>query len=294
MDEFISPIDGHRHFGDTGRDVCAVCCLEAERNQLRDEWCAVRAQYESHIGTLTAGIRGLERMLADVEAERNRLRAVVDAAREVRRLHEARREVEDPADWNDESERQDFSRRLARATVATSDALDVMSDRLDQLDVSPDMSGPTGGERYLAGRLNDPEYRAAYESARSADDAVYHTGRGHYLSTYCFHERHGDCRLTCKGCEAPCRCACHRNEPELIVNVDEDKIDGGYVASIPTRPGVVGQGESPTDAIADLTAVITAAESTEALGFPDDLQAEKEEGQRWLAVGTGRPTTRGG
>lgn len=51
--------------------------LVAERDRLRDEVDAVRRQYESHIGTLNAGIHGLERMLADTEADRDRLRAVV-------------------------------------------------------------------------------------------------------------------------------------------------------------------------------------------------------------------------
>jgi hypothetical protein len=31
-----------------------------------------------------------------------------------------------------------------------------------------------------------------------------------YLSTYCYHENHGDCRLTCKTCAAPCICDCHK------------------------------------------------------------------------------------
>jgi hypothetical protein len=33
-----------------------------------------------------------------------------------------------------------------------------------------------------------------------------------YLSTACYHEIHGDaCRNTCKFCDAPCFCTCHRN-----------------------------------------------------------------------------------
>lgn len=31
----------------------------------------------------------------------------------------------------------------------------------------------------------------------------------HYTSTYCIHELHDDCRLTCKHCKTPCRCGCH-------------------------------------------------------------------------------------
>lgn len=35
----------------------------------------------------------------------------------------------------------------------------------------------------------------------------------HYTSTYCIHDRHGDCRLACKICRAPCRCSCHDTDP---------------------------------------------------------------------------------
>lgn len=30
-----------------------------------------------------------------------------------------------------------------------------------------------------------------------------------YVSTYCQHEQHNDCRLSCKLCKAPCLCRCH-------------------------------------------------------------------------------------
>jgi DNA-binding CsgD family transcriptional regulator len=30
-----------------------------------------------------------------------------------------------------------------------------------------------------------------------------------YRSTACYHERHDDCRLTCKFCTQPCNCPCH-------------------------------------------------------------------------------------
>jgi hypothetical protein len=33
----------------------------------------------------------------------------------------------------------------------------------------------------------------------------------HYFSTYCIHDLHQDCRLTCKTCRAPCLCACHHH-----------------------------------------------------------------------------------
>lgn len=35
LNEYISPVDGHRHYSDAGRAECAVCCLEAERDRLR-------------------------------------------------------------------------------------------------------------------------------------------------------------------------------------------------------------------------------------------------------------------
>ena len=36
-----------------------------------------------------------------------------------------------------------------------------------------DMTEPTGAERYLARRLEDPEYRHAYEEARSTPPVVH-------------------------------------------------------------------------------------------------------------------------
>lgn len=32
----------------------------------------------------------------------------------------------------------------------------------------------------------------------------------HYTSTYCQHGLHDRCRLTCKTCNAGCRCDCHK------------------------------------------------------------------------------------
>lgn len=37
-----------------------------------------------------------------------------------------------------------------------------------------------------------------------------------YTSTYCLHEMHADCRLLCKICAAPCRCACHLPSPDVL------------------------------------------------------------------------------
>lgn len=35
-----------------------------------------------------------------------------------------------------------------------------------------------------------------------------------YLSTACLHGLHGRCRRTCKFCEQPCLCLCHRRRGE--------------------------------------------------------------------------------
>lgn len=40
-------------------------------------------------------------------------------------------------------------------------------------------------------------------------DVRDHGWAAHYLSTYCLHDAHDQCRLTCKLCDAPCRCVCH-------------------------------------------------------------------------------------
>jgi hypothetical protein len=47
-------------------------------------------------------------------------------------------------------------------------------------------------------------------SAYRADNPSW-AGRAwpHYFSTYCIHDRHADCRKTCKVCAAPCLCDCH-------------------------------------------------------------------------------------
>ena len=45
-------------------------------------------------------------------------------------------------------------------------------------------------------------------------------GLGHtYLSTYCLHSKHTQCRLTCKDeeCQAPCVCQCHRQPDALAL-----------------------------------------------------------------------------
>jgi hypothetical protein len=123
---------------------------------------------------------GQPRNAADVAAiiaERDRLRAVVEAAREVCRLREVSRAVDDPQDWADENEMQEFSRRLARATVATSYAIDLMGERLDQLDGSADMGWHCRcGTRYDVGQSICPDCGTARQrmpgSAESWDAAA--------------------------------------------------------------------------------------------------------------------------
>jgi hypothetical protein len=44
-------------------------------------------------------------------------------------------------------------------------------------------------------------------------DDVDHAMLAHYFSTYCLHADHLNCRLTCKICDAPCRCPCHAEVP---------------------------------------------------------------------------------
>lgn len=121
MNEYVSPVDGHRHYGDAARAECAVCRLEADRDRLSEAWAvehdaadaaaaAVGAMAERLSATLAERDR-LQRIIADVfvalypptpgdgtvhtiehtempahvrqaVAERNELRAVVDALRE--------------------------------------------------------------------------------------------------------------------------------------------------------------------------------------------------------------------
>jgi hypothetical protein len=45
--------------------------------------------------------------------------------------------------------------------------------------------------------------------------AVEYTRLGHYVSTYCIHDDHEHCRLTCKTCGVGCRCSCHIDGPAM-------------------------------------------------------------------------------
>lgn len=62
------------------------------------------------------------------------------------------------------------------------------------------------GMRYVMCLLDMPEgiSRGGDQGGtRSATRLAIHA---HYVSTYCIHGNHDACRLTCKTCDAPCRC----------------------------------------------------------------------------------------
>jgi hypothetical protein len=49
-----------------------------------------------------------------------------------------------------------------------------------------------------------------------------------YVSTYCEHALHTDCRLNCKVCGSLCRCPCHYNRganPDLPDSIEKDDPD---------------------------------------------------------------------
>lgn len=48
-----------------------------------------------------------------------------------------------------------------------------------------------------------------FRRRRSDEDPTSPATHHHYLSTACTHGLHVRCRMTCKFCEAPCRCQCH-------------------------------------------------------------------------------------
>lgn len=127
MAEYVSPIDGHRHFSDTGPAGCAVCELEAERDRLRDERDLFRDQALPEAATI---MNGLSAALIEAKAERDRLRALVQGAQEWSEAHKA---------WMDQARSEgvqptdEASRRRAATAVA-------MLDLVDHLD-PPDGAG---------------------------------------------------------------------------------------------------------------------------------------------------------
>lgn len=68
----------------------------------------------------------------------------------------------------------------------------------------------------IAATLRDPpvEFRDV--------GAAEYTRLGHYVSTYCIHDDHEHCRLTCKTCGVNCRCSCHTDDP--IMGSEHDRV----------------------------------------------------------------------
>jgi hypothetical protein len=48
-----------------------------------------------------------------------------------------------------------------------------------------------------------------------------------YVSTYCQHEQHSDCRLSCKICKAPCLCPCHSQTASRVEPVPVSGLKAG-------------------------------------------------------------------
>lgn len=114
--EYISPIDGHRHYGEQGRAGCAICILGTERDRWRaafDRIALDPAEYRHALGhvvdcedncescrslarqALAGGVDAQERA-ADILIERDRLRATIrDALVEARAARDAVNEPED-------------------------------------------------------------------------------------------------------------------------------------------------------------------------------------------------------
>lgn len=53
------------------------------------------------------------------------------------------------------------------------------------------------------------EFGHVLEDQKTPEGVVAMARAAHYVSTYCMHEAHGQCRLTCKTCRQPCLCPCH-------------------------------------------------------------------------------------
>jgi len=61
-------------------------------------------------------------------------------------------------------------------------------------------------EQVPATEIDSDQVVIAPDAPMSSDFAA---SCGHYTSTACLHDRHDECRQTCKFCSAACRCACH-------------------------------------------------------------------------------------
>lgn len=121
---------------DEPSDVLAIiagqynCVAEvvAERDRLQDELIHARIQLSEEM----CNGQSLEGQYHDLEAERDRLRAVVAAAREFGVAHDA---------WHDRIERGENVRSTDDDSIRRAAALLELTDLVRQLDVSPTMGG---------------------------------------------------------------------------------------------------------------------------------------------------------
>lgn len=62
------------------------------------------------------------------------------------------------------------------------------------------------GMRYVMCLLDMPEGISRNADQGGTRSVTRRAAHAHYVSTYCIHGNHEACRLTCKTCDAPCRC----------------------------------------------------------------------------------------
>lgn len=65
----------------------------------------------------------------------------------------------------------------------------------------------------------------------------------HYTSTYCIHGDHSVCKLTCKTCQSPCLCQCHRNQklpkaPPSMAQILATKYGDGAIEEVLKEIGI--------------------------------------------------------
>jgi hypothetical protein len=72
-----------------------------------------------------------------------------------------------------------------------------------------DLSGPDR-ELIMSLRRQFAEFEENRPCPGGHDPVLAMAQAAHYFSTYCLHDDHEHCRLTCKTCGQSCRCPCHR------------------------------------------------------------------------------------
>lgn len=70
------------------------------------------------------------------------------------------------------------------------------------------------GQNYCSAECTVRRRRRLARDQRATAEAEGHD----YLSTYCHHQLHADCRLACKTCAAVCRCGCHQQMAVVLVD----------------------------------------------------------------------------